>query len=110
MESKADALASFRPHDLAPVESALKEIEEKFRAPRTQGGVTAIRHFPAREPRVEPFPASLPPRVVEILKARGFASLYTHQAAAFTWPAKARTWWSSRPRHPARRSATTCRS
>ena len=84
MESKADALASFRPHDLAPVQSALKEIEEKFRAPRTQGGVTAIRHFPAREPRVEPFPASLPPRVMEILKARGFASLYTHQAAAFT--------------------------
>ncbi|MBZ5670946.1 MAG: DEAD/DEAH box helicase [Acidobacteriia bacterium] len=84
MESKADALASFRPHDLAPVQSALKEIEEKFRAPRTQGGVTAIRHFPAREPRVEPFPASLPPRVMEILKARGFACLYTHQAAAFT--------------------------
>jgi DEAD/DEAH box helicase domain-containing protein len=83
MESKPDPLASFRAHDLAPVESALKEIEDKFRAPRTQGGVTAVRHFPAREPRTAPFPASLPPRLVEILKARGFASLYTHQARAF---------------------------
>jgi DEAD/DEAH box helicase domain-containing protein len=83
MESKPDALASFRAHDLAPVESALKEIEDKFRTPRTQGGVTAVRHFPAREPRTAPFPASLPPRLVEILKARGFASLYTHQARAF---------------------------
>jgi DEAD/DEAH box helicase domain-containing protein len=84
MEPKSDALASFRAHDLAPVESALKEIEEKFRAGRAQGGVTAIRHFPAREPRVAPFPSSLPARLVEILKARGFASLYTHQALAFT--------------------------
>jgi DEAD/DEAH box helicase domain-containing protein len=83
MEPRPDALASFRAHDLAPVESALKEIEEKFRASRAQGGVTAIRHFPAREPRVAPFPASLPPRLVEVLKARGFASLYTHQALAF---------------------------
>jgi DEAD/DEAH box helicase domain-containing protein len=84
MEPKPDALTSFRGHDLAPVESALKEIQEKFRASRAQGGVTAIRHFPAREPRVAPFPSTLPPRLVEILKARGFASLYTHQALAFT--------------------------
>jgi DEAD/DEAH box helicase domain-containing protein len=83
MESKPDALASFRARDLAPIESALKEIEDKFRTPRTQGGVTAVRHFPAREPRTAPFPASLPPRLAEILKARGFASLYTHQARAF---------------------------
>ena len=82
MESKSDALASHRAHDLAPVESALKEIQEKFRT-FAQGGVTAIRHFPAREPRVAPFPASLQPRLVEVLKSRGFASLYTHQAAAF---------------------------
>jgi DEAD/DEAH box helicase domain-containing protein len=84
MEPKPDALASFRAHDLAPVESALKEIAEKFRAGRAQGGVTAIRHFPAREPRVAPFPSSLPARLVEVLQARGFASLYTHQALAFT--------------------------
>jgi DEAD/DEAH box helicase domain-containing protein len=84
MEPKLDALASFRAPDLAPVESALKEIEEKFRASRAQGGVTAIRHFPARGPRVAPFPPSLPPRLLEVLKARGFTSLYTHQALAFT--------------------------
>ncbi|MGD0222806.1 MAG: DEAD/DEAH box helicase [Terriglobia bacterium] len=84
MEPKPDALASFQAHDLAPVESALKEIEEKFRASRAQGGVTAIRHFPAREPRVAPFPASLPSRLADVLKARGFSSLYTHQALSFT--------------------------
>ena len=84
MDSKPDTLASFRAHDLAPVESALKEIAEKFRNPRAQGGVTAIRHFPARAPRVAPFPPSLPARLVEVLKARGFTSLYTHQAMAFT--------------------------
>ncbi len=83
MEPKADALISFQPKDLAPVESALKEIAEKFRASRAQGGVTAIRHFPAREPRVAPFPTSLPSRLAEVLKARGFPSLYTHQALAF---------------------------
>lgn len=79
MEPKVDALASFRAHDLAPVQSALKEIEEEFRT-FAQGGVTAIRHFPARQPRVASFPASLPPRLVEVLKSRGFESLYTHQA------------------------------
>ena len=84
MESKPDALANFPAHDLAPVESALKEIQEKFRASRAQGGVTAIRHFPARDPRVAPFPSTLPPRLVEVLKTRGFSSLYTHQALAFT--------------------------
>ncbi len=88
MESKPDALASFRGNDLAPVESALKEIQEKFRASRAQGGVTAIRHFPAREPRVAPFPSTLPPRLVAVLKARGFSSLYTHQAQAFTLAGK----------------------
>ena len=84
MEPKPNALAGFQPHGLAPVESALQEIEEKFRASRAQGGVTAIRHFPAREARVVPFPPSLPARLMEVLKARGYASLYTHQAQAFT--------------------------
>ena len=84
MESKANALASLRAHDLAPLQSALMEIEEKFHASRMQGGLTAIRHFPARAPRVEPFPESLPARLLEVLKARGFTSLYSHQAQAFT--------------------------
>jgi DEAD/DEAH box helicase domain-containing protein len=84
MEANSQALASFESHNLAPVESALKEIAEKFRNTRAQGGVTAIRHFPAREARTAPFPSNLPPRLVEVLKARGFNTLYTHQAAAFT--------------------------
>src|ERR1035437_4926225 len=83
MELKADALVNPRTHDLAPVESALKEIEEKFRASRAQGGVTAIRHFPACQPRVAPFPETLPARLAEVLKARGITSLYTHQAQSF---------------------------
>jgi len=84
MDTKHDELIAFPKHDLAPVESALKEISGKFRNSNAQGGVTAIRHFPAREARSAPFPPNLPPRLVEVLKARGFASLYTHQAAAFT--------------------------
>jgi DEAD/DEAH box helicase domain-containing protein len=84
MEQNSQALANFESHNLAPVESALKEIAEKFRNSRAQGGVTAIRHFPAREARTAPFPSSLPPRLAEVLKARGFTSLYTHQALSFT--------------------------
>ncbi len=84
MSSRNDGLAAFPNHDIAPVEGALKEIAQKFRNSNAQGGVTAIRHFPAREARTAPFPPNLPPRLVEVLKARGFASLYTHQAAAFT--------------------------
>src|ERR1035441_6551434 len=84
MKTSPETLASVRARDLAPVESALKEIQEKFRASRAQGGVTAIRHFPAREARTAPFPPTLPARLADVLKARGFASLYTHQALAFT--------------------------
>ncbi len=84
MEQNSQTLASFESHNLAPVESALKEIAEKFRNSRAQGGVTALRHFPAREARTAPFPSSLPPRLAEVLKARGFTTLYTHQALSFT--------------------------
>ena len=56
MKTNPETLASVPARDLAPVESALKEIEEKFRASRAQGGVTAIRHFPAREAARGAFP------------------------------------------------------
>ena len=74
---------------LATVQSALEEIREKFsrgdasvsrRTPA--GGVTALKHFPAREARHAPFPEFLPTRLVEILRARGIENLYSHQAAA----------------------------
>jgi len=67
---------------LAPVVSALKEIEEKFKSSRVLGGVTAVKHFPAHEARWAPCPEFLPARLREALKARGIEALYSHQALA----------------------------
>jgi len=71
---------------LATVQSALEEIREKFSrgdaAVPARGGVTALKHFPAREARHAPFPEFLPTRLVEILRARSIENLYSHQAAA----------------------------
>ncbi|HLW79291.1 MAG TPA: DEAD/DEAH box helicase, partial [Terriglobia bacterium] len=66
----------------AGVQGALEEIREKFKGSITRGGVTAIRHVPARPARTAEFPASLAPRLAEILKQRGIDRLYTHQAEA----------------------------
>ncbi len=66
----------------APLERALTEIQERFRAASGRGGVTAIRHEPAREARWEPLPDFLPSRVAEALRARGIDQLYFHQAEA----------------------------
>jgi DEAD/DEAH box helicase domain-containing protein len=51
-------------------------------AARARGGITAIKHFPAREAKLAPFPEFLPKRLTDILRARGIENLYTHQAAA----------------------------
>jgi DEAD/DEAH box helicase domain-containing protein len=67
---------------LATVQGALEEIREKFKGFPARGGVTAVKHFPTREARLAPFPEFLPPRLVEILRARGIESLYSHQAVA----------------------------
>jgi DEAD/DEAH box helicase domain-containing protein len=73
---------------LATVQSALEEIRDKFSrgeapvAAAARGGVTAIKHFPAREARLAPFAEFLPPRLIDILRARGIESLYSHQAVA----------------------------
>src|SRR2546429_490807 len=45
--------------------------------------ITASRHFPARPPVYAPFPATMDPRIVEALRARGIAQLYSHQARAW---------------------------
>src|SRR5215471_17197321 len=66
----------------ASVGSALEEICEELQVPRARGGVAAVRHFPAREPRLAPFPGSLASRLVGILESRGISSLYSHQAKA----------------------------
>lgn len=72
---------------LATVQGALDEIREKsFTGLKHSstlascGGVTAAKHFPARPAQFAPFPRSIPPRLLEILKARGIEDLYTHQA------------------------------
>jgi DEAD/DEAH box helicase domain-containing protein len=67
---------------LAPVEVALEEIQQKSRAASGRGGVTAVEHYPAREAKYAPFPDFLPPRVAEVLRARGIDQLYLHQAEA----------------------------
>ncbi|HEV2492867.1 MAG TPA: DEAD/DEAH box helicase [Terriglobia bacterium] len=62
---------------------ALEEIRERFKGSPLRGGVTAVKHLPAREARLEPFPTALAPPLVEILRQRGIESLYSHQACAF---------------------------
>jgi DEAD/DEAH box helicase domain-containing protein len=70
------------PRPVTTVEGALEEIREKFRTTPARGGVTAVKHFPARPAQFVPFPEFLPARLVEILKARGIESLYSHQVIA----------------------------
>ena len=67
---------------ITPVQGALEEMQEKFKGFPARGGVTALKHFPAREARLAAFPEFLPARLVEILRARGIESLYSHQAVA----------------------------
>src|SRR5512138_908491 len=45
--------------------------------------ITATRYFPAREAIYAPFPATMDPRIVEALRARGIEQLYSHQATAW---------------------------
>ncbi len=85
MAGKSEALANVgTPAEagLAPIQSALEEIREKFKGSPARGGVTVLKHFPAREAQTAPVPEFLPARLLEALKARGIASLYTHQARA----------------------------
>ena len=67
---------------LATVQGALDEIKEKYKGFPARGGVTAVKHFPAQEARLEPFPEFLPARLVAALRARGIEALYSHQADA----------------------------
>jgi DEAD/DEAH box helicase domain-containing protein len=45
--------------------------------------LTALRHFPAEPPRFAEFPNGLHPRLLEVLRERGYERLYTHQRAAY---------------------------
>ncbi|HEX5410928.1 MAG TPA: DEAD/DEAH box helicase [Terriglobia bacterium] len=66
------------------IENVVQEIQSSFKGSRREGGVTALRHYPASAARVVPFPDFLPERVATALKSRGVPSLYSHQAAAAT--------------------------
>jgi DEAD/DEAH box helicase domain-containing protein len=81
-EQETKSLAAAGTQGITPVQGALEEIREKFKGFPARGGVTALKHFPAREARLVTFPEFLPARLVEILRARGIESLYSHQAVA----------------------------
>ncbi len=68
--------------ELAPLQRALDEIQQKSRTGPGRGGVTALQHDPARPASYAPFPDFLPPRIAEALRARGIEQLYSHQAEA----------------------------
>ncbi len=90
MKQETKSLEIVAAQELAPIERALEEIRDKFsrgdmpasgRTP-ARGGVTALKHFPAKEAQLAPFPEFLPTRLTDILRARGIESLYSHQAKA----------------------------
>jgi len=63
-------------------------LDELLTSLETGPRITATRHFPARPAVFAPFPSSLDPRIVESLRTRGVAQLYSHQARAFEIAAK----------------------
>ena len=80
MPTETQALATTH---TATVEGALDEIRRRFKGPPLSGGVTAVKHLPARPAEVVPFPADLAPKLGEILTGRGIDRLYSHQADVF---------------------------
>jgi len=81
--SKTDSLIRGGTEALATVQSALEELREKFKASPARGGVTAVKHFPARAASLVPFPEDLAPRLMDVLRSRELKSLYSHQATTF---------------------------
>ena len=65
------------------VEGALDEIQRRFKGSPLSGGVTAVKHLPARDAEFVPFPEDLATKLSEILTARGIGQLYSHQADVF---------------------------
>jgi DEAD/DEAH box helicase domain-containing protein len=62
--------------------AALKSLEIE----KTLGAepvLTALRHFPAQPPQYAEFPPELHPKLLEVLRARGYQGLYTHQREAY---------------------------
>lgn len=67
----------------APPSNADEAIATLLADPGVARLVTAHRELEPRPPRHAPWPATLDPRIVEALRARGIEAPYTHQAAAF---------------------------
>jgi DEAD/DEAH box helicase domain-containing protein len=63
-------------------------LDELLTSLETGPLITAVRHIEARPAVFAPFPSSLDPRIIEALRARGIAQLYSHQAKAFEIVAK----------------------
>ncbi|HUI41600.1 MAG TPA: DEAD/DEAH box helicase [Terriglobia bacterium] len=80
MPRDAQALAR---SDNTTVQGAIEEIRAGFKGSARSGGVTALKHLPAREAELVPFPDALAPELKRVLEARGIHQLYSHQAEAF---------------------------
>jgi DEAD/DEAH box helicase domain-containing protein len=69
-------------HDLA-LQTALERLTAGVERPDTPDGwVTAVRRLPARPAEYAPFPDEFDAVVRDVLRHRGIAQLYTHQAEA----------------------------
>jgi DEAD/DEAH box helicase domain-containing protein len=65
---------------------ALVAILKSFEIQKTLGAepvLAALRHYPAQPPRFAEFPDDLHPKLREVLAARGYSQLYTHQREAY---------------------------
>ena len=71
-----------RENDEAALLSVLKGLEIQ-KTLGTDPVLTALRRFPAQPARTADFPEGLHPRLREVLIARGYEGLYTHQREAY---------------------------
>jgi DEAD/DEAH box helicase domain-containing protein len=62
--------------------AALGSLELAAR-PGGEPVITALEHFPARPAQLVDFPEGLHPRLLEVLQARSYPRLYTHQRQAY---------------------------
>lgn len=68
-----------------PGQAELRQFIKGWQAGRGQGKyLTGIEHIPPRPASFGPFPKKLDPRLQDMLRARGFSSLYTHQSQAIS--------------------------
>ena len=64
----------------------LLAVLKSFEIQKTLGAepvLAALRHYPAQPARYADFPEGLHPKLAQVLQARGYERLYTHQRAAY---------------------------